>query len=78
MKPIAQVAQGKKTYALIGSAVAAVAISVAARHGLDLGDYGPDIAAGVGALLLTGAAWARSVVAPQPIDEQDRITPRGG
>lgn len=65
---------GYKTYTMIGLSAAALAVSVAARHGLDLGTFGPDIADAVTALLLTGAAWARSVARPQqPVDDQTAV-----
>lgn len=53
--------KGKRTYTALAGVIASVAISMAARHGLDLAPMQTDIADGVALVLAAAAAYFRSV-----------------
>lgn len=56
--------QGKKTYLMLAGVAVSVGVSVAARHGVDLGPFQADLTDVLAVLFTMGAAWARSVAKP--------------
>lgn len=53
--------KGKRTYLALAGVIAGLAISVAARHGLDLGPYQQDLTDGLVLLFTIAAGYFRSV-----------------
>jgi uncharacterized membrane protein (DUF441 family) len=53
--------KGKRTYIALAGVLVSVAISVAARHGLDLGPYQQDLTDGLVLLFTMAAGYFRSV-----------------
>ena len=53
--------KGKRTYLALAGVVVSVVISVAARHGLDLGPYQQDLTDGLVLLFTMAAGYFRSV-----------------
>lgn len=53
--------KGKRTYIALAGVLVSVAISVATRHGLDLGPYQQDLTDGLVLLFTMAAGYFRSV-----------------
>lgn len=53
--------KGKRTYLALAGVVASLAVSVAARHGLDLGPLQQDLTDGLVLAFTAAAAYFRSI-----------------
>jgi hypothetical protein len=64
--------EGKKTYTAIAGVLVAAGAGMAARHGIDIGPFSPDLTDALVVVFAAVAAWARSTAKLTPVrDTQD-------